>query len=148
MEFLKAKSLPLVPYIPTGSGFSGTIATTNDKTATHARVVRGNVLFWGHFLDSYHTTMSRFRIYLHRFELIGATVFAFGFLFFFVYGVLEGGYGDTVFTSVFWFAPQGPAIRILWWMSCLCFVILWYRIRSQQRTYLHIDDIEQQADSF
>ncbi len=148
MEFLKAKPLSLVPYVPTRAGFSGTIATTHDKTATHARVVRGNVLFWGHFLDPYHTTLSRYRSYVHRFELIGTSVFAFGFLFFFAYGIVQGGYGDIIFTSVFWFAPQGPAIRILCWLSCLCFGFLWYRMRSEQRIYLHIDDIEQHVDSF
>ena len=108
------------------TGFVGFRKCPECRGMILGRAVEEHFLYFGYPLSPYFVALRRARRMLNSFRLIGALVFGFGFLAFFVLLAYSRGLVDELLTATFW--TRGNVIQVLFWLSLGSFSYLWYRL--------------------
>ncbi len=103
------------------------------------RSARGNFLYWGdEALSEFPIRIRRVRDVLNKFELIGAMVFAIGFLVFFFLNLFLSGNEFAIFSLNYWRIGTNLETKWLWW-SLVFWGFLAYKIYSTEKHILNVE---------
>jgi len=113
-----------------GSGYLKFRKCGECKGMSMGRMVRDKFLYWGEPLTRYHINVRKGRRILEKFRIIGALVFALGFLGLFVWNIWHLNLWNNIFTVSFW---QTNSLSLLLWLAIIAFAYLFYRLIVIQR---------------
>ena len=97
-----------------------------------AYVQRGSLLYWGYSLLRSAIAFRRARVWLHRFEIVGAGIFGAGSLGLFFLLTIEKELTNQLFTIEFWWVDP-HVYTLLIWMSCGSWCFFVYRSIAQKK---------------
>jgi ATP-dependent Clp protease ATP-binding subunit ClpC len=102
------------------------------------RMIRGLWLYFNKPVSGYHIQLRRMRVWLYRFEILGAVVFAVGMLVLFARQALNYSL-DELQDPSFWFDAKlsTNSAPVFFWLSMVSFSFILYRkIHSQKKIHV------------
>lgn len=125
MQFQKNEPIHLVPYV--------------SRAGKHiAQLYRGVLLYFGTSFAPYAIALRRSRRWLHRFEILGGSIFALGFFLIFFVTLYKSNRLEVLFESDFWFWSQDQ-LPILFWLGALSWCYVIYRVIVHKKKQNEID---------
>lgn len=85
------------------------------------------ILFWNWPVSQYHLALRRGRALLDTFRLMGALIFALGFIGLFAWNVVQLNIATDLFSLNFWVTHKFPGKTFLW-LGLIAFGYVWYRV--------------------
>jgi ATP-dependent Clp protease ATP-binding subunit ClpC len=122
MQFDTQSQLKVLPYR----------ADAKYDRMSSGHVARGRLLYWGKSLTKSAVSFRRARVWLERFEIIGAAIFGIGFLGLFFWLVSKKELANVIFTSGFWWTDP-HLYTILVWLSCIAWFFVLYRTIARKK---------------
>ncbi len=111
-----------------GGGFKGIVKCSECKGMGMGKLARGKFLYWGEPLTHYHISLRKARRWLNRFLILGALIFAFGFLGIFAWVIYSRDLFKLIWETDFWLTGGASNPTILFWLSIISFSFLVYRL--------------------
>lgn len=139
---LFAKNIPLNLLVCNtchGGGYKGINKCSECRGMSMGRKTRKKFLYWGEPLTRYHIAVRRARRLLNKFEILGALIFALGFLTLFIYVIYSRQQLEVAFTAKFWLEGGTSNSVVLFWLAIISFGYLFYRLFSSEK---HLDLVE------
>lgn len=87
---------------------------------------RGYFLYWGEPINLLQIKIKRARVWLNRFQVVGALIFALGFLFLFFYNLYLNNFWLKIFTTNFWIVEGNKTV--FFWLAIIFLSYLLYRL--------------------
>lgn len=133
MQFTENKNLPILNCDRCAStGLRGWRQCEQCRGYGRGVLAHGEFLYFSWPLTSYHSALRKGRKILDAFRLMGALIFALGFLGFFFWDVARINLWTDIFTTEFWL--KYPLMtKPLLWLGIVTFSFAWYRIIQMEK---------------